>query len=426
MRTFERVRDIRHEIGTHGELSLRTLDGPVRLRGVDGGEVRVRATFSVRTTDESAADRAVDAGWLRIETVPGRLVVAVPESARGGFDALLRFIGTGERVTVAFDVEVPRMASVTIDAVSGDVDAEGLVGTQRFRSVSGHVRLREAGGQVSIAGTSGNAGVEGAVPLGLDLATVSGTLRVEVPRLESLQVRSVSGDFDVRAALAPRVDHRVETVSGRLRIATPDGLTVETHGISGSVRCDVPHRLEGQTGRQVLVVGDGAARVRFDSMSGDVWVTAAPAPAAPRPAGTDAPVAAPAPGGTADGAAPARTDETTTQDTTAEGRGSSMFQVWHGRAYERMDDLRAEAASERTLRGDRFAGESATTATTADGVPAPDTRLEILRALERGEIDVDEAARRLGALDAAERGAGTGSNGQVEAPRTWQGVPHAG
>src|SRR5512143_4225955 len=120
MQTFERTREIRHDIGPSGELSLRTLDGLVRLRGVDGGEARVRAMFFIRTTDEGAADRAVDAGWLRVETLPGRLVVAVPDGPRGGLDALLRFIGTGERVRVAFDVEVPRAAAVTIDTVSGD------------------------------------------------------------------------------------------------------------------------------------------------------------------------------------------------------------------------------------------------------------------------------------------------------------------
>jgi len=425
MRTFERTRDIRHDIGSNGELSLRTLDGPVRLRGVDGGEARVHVMFAVRAADETAADRAVDSGWLRVETLPGRLSVAVPDGARGGLDALLRFIGTGERVRVAFDVEVPRSATVTIDAVSGDVEAEGLAGIQRYRSVSGRIRVRDAGGPVSIAGTSGDVAVEGGRPMALDVATVSGVLRVAVPLLESLQVRSVSGDFDIRAALAERGDHRVDTVSGRLRLAAAGGLTVETHGISGSVRCEVPHRLEGQAGRQVLVVGDGAAHVRFDSMSGDVWVTAAPVPAN----GAASPSTGGAAGATATAAgAAAGSDSTTSHDTppgaTAEGWGSPMFQVWHDRAYERMDDLRSEAASERAVHGDRFVGgDTAVTGTTADGVPAPDSRLEILRALERGDIDVDEAARRLATLDAADRAA-TGSTGT--AVPAWQGVPHAG
>ncbi len=40
-------------------------------------------------------------------------------------------------------------------------------------------------------------------------------------------------------------------------------------------------------------------------------------------------------------------------DVSGAGRGSSMQPMWRGRAYELMDELMAEAAAERSIRGDR-------------------------------------------------------------------------
>jgi hypothetical protein len=99
-------------------------------------------------------------------------------------------------------------------------------------------------------------------------------------------------------------------------------MTVSVRGLSSDVHASVPHRVEGSTDRRRLIVGDGAATVNFNSMSGDLSVVSSrqAATEAPKPAMPAGPAAA----------------------------------------------------------------------------PTADERLAILDALEKGEIDVDEALRRLG------------------------------
>ncbi len=101
-------------------------------------------------------------------------------------------------------------------------------------------------------------------------------------------------------------------------------MTVSVRGLASDIHSSLPHRLEGSADRRRMIVGDGAASVTFNSMSGDLAVTRSKQADAP-------PVEA------------------------------------------------AAAQHQRRLPS-----------------PAVEDRLTVLGALERGEIDVDEAMRRLG------------------------------
>jgi hypothetical protein len=153
--------------------------------------------------------------------------------------------------------------------------------------------------------------------------TVSGDLSAESPRFDRIRVNAVSGDVSVDGALGAGDAHAIDTVSGDARLASNSGMTVSVRGLASDIHSSLPHRLEGTADRRRMIVGDGAAAVTFNSMSGDLAVT--------------------------------RSKQT---DATPE----------------------AEAK--------------------APPKPAPvatgDDRLAVLGALERGEIDVDEAMRRLG------------------------------
>ena len=138
-------------------------------------------------------------------------------------------------------------------------------------------------------------------------------------------------------------------------------MRIEARTVSGDLTSELPHKSEGRMGRRTLIVGDGAVAVSFRSVSGDLQVhdarrrgiaPAAPmAPAAPPPAAPAAPPPA---------APPASAD------------------------------VPASPAS----------------AAPAEAPVAPDPsdggRMDILRALESGELDVATAMDRLAALDAAD------------------------
>lgn len=299
--------EIRHAIGATGSFSLHNVSGDVDIRANDTEEVRVLASSSGGHQDVLPLVVQRSHGGLHIELEHGR-----------------GLLGSRNPRSVDFEVSVPRDARVAINGVSSDIDARGLGGEQSYRTVSGDLAITGHGGRMSLTTVSGDVELVADEPLAVDLTTTSGDVEITAPMLTSLQVKTVSGDTGIRAGFEAGPVHSVESVSGDLQITSSTGLTVELkRGLD----------MTGSGGRQ-LVFGDGSARMRFRSLSGDAEV-----------------------GGTRSMKAK---------------RGSIPQASQPPPPPEAPQPPESSAAT-------RDTGES----------------LEILQALERGEIDVEEATRRL-------------------------------
>lgn len=312
---------LEHDIGSDGLFVLRLRDGHASLRGTDGGTVRVSGD--------------VDLGdAFTIERGDGSLSLR----AGHGFELVI-----GRRRQPRIEVELPRRATVVVEATSADVSADALAGDQRYQTVSGDVRLSSIAGTIAIQAVSGDVGLVASGVLDVAARTVSGDVEIRAGRIARLALGTTSGDVRVAGELAPDATHRIETVSGDMLIAPAGGMRLEATTVAGEVRASVPHRTEGGRGRRVVIIGDGGATLETRSMSGDVGVVEARQmrfgpPGAPEPAVPGSPVEPPPTAATTSAIAAAYDEE----------------------------------------------------------------RLRILRTLERGEIDVAEAGRRLGLLDAGD------------------------
>ena len=324
MAAYRRVQDIDHEIGPNGSLSLAVTSADVRLTATDGPSARVRATFEIGASSDAEADEMFESLQLLVHAESGSLAVDEPDGHRGLGGAISRLLGGRAAELVSVEVEAPAGCRLELRVVSSDVQASGFRGSQRYQSVSGDLRLADAGGDFDIDSVSGDVSLRGVEPVSLTANNVSGDLSAQAPTFNTLRVQSVSGDVSVDGALDAGSPHGVDTVSGDFRLASSSGMTVSVRAMSSDVHSSLPHRIEGSADRRRLVVGDGAAAVAFNSMSGDLAVT-----------------------------------------------------------RSRQQPAAAE-------------GAPATPSTSKPATPAPDDRNEILRALERGDIDVDEAMRRLG------------------------------
>ncbi|CAN5749476.1 hypothetical protein BH24CHL6_BH24CHL6_10960 [soil metagenome] len=298
---------VRHRIGRDGSFALRTLSGSVRLHGTDGDEVILKAASEHGEPPALVVRRF--AGGMHVE----------PE--RRGKSCLGATFGV-DLPDVHFDVELPRGTRVEINSVSADISGSELDGDQSYKLVSGDLELTGIGGRLDAKSVSGDMRLRADGPLEVDVVTTSGDLHVEGSRLEFLRMRSVSGNATVIGGLAAGPQHRVETVSGDLRLEPTGGLTLEASGPIVGLRSAIGGQTASRRGRRGLVVGNGGAQLRFRSMSGEVSV-----------------------------------DEPT-------GR-----------------DVRQAA--------------SAVSADEPDPQADQRSSLDILRAVERGELDVDEAARLL-------------------------------
>lgn len=308
-------------------------------------DVRIRAADGDRVVVRARSGRGLDDD-ITIETSPGHVRI------RDGGTAEFRLgpIRVRSHGAVDLDVDIPRTARVGARTLSGDVDASGIGGESRWSTASGDLRIRVDAGPVSLDSMSGDLLLEASVPVAVTARSVSGEIRVRAPRLDAVSVETTSGDVLLDGALAAGAAHTVSSVSGDVQVATGSPVRLDAQTVTGDVRASVPHRAEGGRGHRTLVVGDGSVALSLRTMSGDVRLrggTTEPvaAPAAPTPMPAPAPAAAPKP-------------------------PAARAPAWP--PVPAMTQPDAESA-----------------------------RLEILRALERGELDVEAASKHLEALEGA-------------------------
>lgn len=236
-------------------------------------------------------------------------------------------------------VELPRGTRVAIDTASADVSVTGITGPGRYRTASGDLILQDVAGNLEVEGVSADIRIEATAPIELTGRTISGDVVIRAPRLTRFEYTTTSGDLRVDAELSGKGPYSIKSISGDVMLVGRAGLQIEAQTVTGDLMTDLQHRTESGNGRRVLIVGKPVATLAFKSVSGDLRVDE------PRDA-----VRPMTPAGTPDAS-------------------SSM---------------------------PAFAGESRSGDAPTPSTPAAEAaRLEILKALERGEIDVETATERL-------------------------------
>jgi DUF4097 and DUF4098 domain-containing protein YvlB len=173
--------------------------------------------------------------------------------------------------SVSIVLEVPPSAETTVQTASGDITANGLSGEQQYRSASGAIRLEDARGRITTETVSGDVSIGVGGVVELIVKTVSGDVTIDGEKIERVRLTTTSGDIRLVSGLGAG-PHAIETLSGDALIATNSGIRIQARTISGDLRSDLPHTADGMMGRRSLTVGDGAVELSFRSVSGDLRV----------------------------------------------------------------------------------------------------------------------------------------------------------
>ncbi len=282
----------------------------------------------------------------------------------GGGDAVLRGVD-GDRVTVRSDDG--ELTSLEVEPGEGSLairgrqrDGDGTTGScdLAIDLPAGATVVIEAGsadivaeglvGDIRVTTTSGDLSIRDAAG-SLTAEAVSGDIEIAAPGALAVTARTVSGDLDVRAGTIDRLT--ATTTSGDLTIV-------------GRFAGDGPFMLETVSGDAILEpIGD--ARIEFTTLTGDVLGR-----------------------GIED-----RSSADGRQIVVGSGGGPTIvFRSTSG-------DL---AINPRPMSEPVVSAPATAVAAGPEPrpTPGPDPDIEVLRALERGEIDIDEASRRLETLDA--------------------------
>ena len=392
------ARDLPLEPG--GEVTILLTSNGVRLRGVDGDRVTVRTRDGADIDDEVVMDAGP--GQRRGSGMPSA-ASASDRSACGR---------TGARTSTSRSRR-PRGSR------SGRCPATSTRWTSGPRA-AGPARRATCGSSWAAAATtvdsmSGDVTIEATGAIALRARSVSGDLRIRAPRIDDLGATTTSGDIRVEADLAAASEHQVSSVSGDVELVTPSPVRIETQTIAGDVRASGTHTAEGGRGRRTHRRG---RRVRPGlrphhvgrhppARPGRARSCSDPPPRTCRSAHCTEP-----PAGTRAAAAAAPTSPPVAPEP-PEPAPDATYVVAEAEAAPNL--VRPPAAPGEP------ASAPATGADTADhdvepaaaSAPGPwlgaestidrreAARLDILRALERGELDIDAASHRLEQLEDA-------------------------
>lgn len=266
-----------------------------RVAADPGGQVIVNnvvGTVNVEAWDKAEVEvtGSIDSGVTRVDVLRdgSRITVRVvlpSANARRNADADLTIrVPKGsslDATTVSADIGVREVAgALRLKSVSGEIAAQGVAKDSEFKSVSGDIRVTAAAPAARLIAysVSGNLIVDD-LSGELEATTVSGDLLLDLGTITSLRLRSTSGDARLGGRLAKGARVDFESVSGDLaaKLAADAGFSVEADSFSGSLsNCfGVKSESVSQFGpgeRMSLTRGEGSARIRAKTMSGDVRI----------------------------------------------------------------------------------------------------------------------------------------------------------
>jgi Putative adhesin len=261
-----------------GAVDLSLISGKIHVTGWDRADVKISAS--------------IESGLLRFDANSSRVSLSVEDSDNDGRRGH-RHNNVGD---AHYEVSVPRGSRLILEAVSGDIVANGSQGEIEATSVSGDVDVADGvravsaesvSGSVHAAQVNGNLRVETvsgdlraeSVSGNVEASTVSGSIRLVGIQSKDVRTESVSGDITYTGTIEPSGRYSFESHSGTLRLNIPRGagaqFSVETFSgdLSTDFQITIPPRSSlRREGRVEFTIGDGRARVTAQTFSGSIVI----------------------------------------------------------------------------------------------------------------------------------------------------------
>jgi hypothetical protein len=270
------------------------VNGPVELDvRLTSGEIEVDATERAERVEveliahDEESQQLVDNARIELREQHGRphVLVDVPQRRGGGFSLGLLFGRQG----ITCRIRTPRTSSLRVRSKSADVSVRGTIGDVNVSTASGDVEVDRVDGGLSVKSASGDVAAR-EVTGATSVQTASGDIEVEIAR-GNITLASASGDVTVAEAYG---NVSANTVSGDQNHGAVLQGNVAAHSVSGDVSIGVRrgsrvfldcNTVGGDTRSElelapVAPAGNGPlVEIRAKTVSGDIVITRAPAPA---------------------------------------------------------------------------------------------------------------------------------------------------
>jgi hypothetical protein len=269
------------EVGGAVGLDIRLASGEIEVDATLPGRVEVEL---VAHDDESRVLLENARVELQEHGATPKVLIDLPQK-RGGFSFGMIFGRQG----ISCRVRCPERSWLDVRTKSADVAARGTLGGANVSSASADIQLDEVDGGLNVKTASGDVTAR-EVTGGVNVQTASGDIAVNVAR-GPVNVATASGDVEIGEAYDSL---SANTVSGDHRHGVVMQGTVGAHSVSGDIEIGVRrgskvwldcNTVSGDTSSELEVRadvpdGDGPlVEIRAKTVSGDIKITRAPAPA---------------------------------------------------------------------------------------------------------------------------------------------------
>jgi DUF4097 and DUF4098 domain-containing protein YvlB len=284
-------------IGAGGELELSNISGDIVVTRGSGTAATIEVVKTARGASAEEARALLPLVQVEI-TEHGTRAEARTQYPSG--DELRRNNRRNVNVSVAYTVAAPEGTRIIAKSISGNISVRDIMGALTLETVSGTVRIANAGRMANGRSISGDIEVlDTKIDGALEAGTISGTVRLRKVSARSLAINSVSGNVELEDVTSERID--AQAISGninfagdlvrngryeltshsgsiRLAVAAGTGFQVEASSFSGSITSDIPVTVQGgQTGRRNRAlrgtVGNGGAVLDLTTFSGTILIT---------------------------------------------------------------------------------------------------------------------------------------------------------
>ena len=200
-------------IPANAHVMVTTAMGNIVAHVGDGNDLRVSVTETAEASNESRAEELLKSLKVVIEqTRDGYSVHPVNQEADGG------------RVSVDFDVTLPKSASLAADSHHGDVSISGLAGAVTITAQTGDIEVHDIGSDVSAQLTKGDARID----------DITGNVRI-TGRGNEIEMNDVTGDATLQGEFFGPV--RIRNVSKTTHYTSQAGDLTLSH-LTGRLELD--------------------------------------------------------------------------------------------------------------------------------------------------------------------------------------------
>ena len=280
-------------------LELTNASGDVDITGSVDGKVHVHGDVRVSGMGFGNPQKHLD------DTVANPPIEQKGDTIRIGKE-----MSTMHNISITYRIQVPHDTEVSTTVASGTQTVRGVRGPVKVQAASGSIRAEQidrdtqlttatgsvsasdvgddvqissASGSVKVSNTKGDVRVNAiagviqiAKPGGrVDADTASGSVDIQGAS-NDVKAHAVSGRITVQGDPAANSYWDLKTASGGIQLNVPAAASfhLSAQALSGEIRTDIPIMIEEQ-GKHALRarMGNGAARVEVQTVSGDIRVS---------------------------------------------------------------------------------------------------------------------------------------------------------